>query len=46
METLNIIVQTMHHETIFKEFRFSDGEIKIMTLFPHITSGGRSYRWQ
>ena len=25
METLNIIVQTMHNETIFKEFRFSDG---------------------
>ena len=46
METLNIIVQTTHNETISKEFRFSDGELKIMTSFPHITFGGISYRWQ
>ena len=37
METLNIIAQTAHNETIFKEFRFDDGELKTMTSFPHIT---------
>ena len=33
MQTLNIIVQTTHNKTIFKEFRFGDGELKIMTSF-------------
>ena len=46
METVNIIVQTMHNETIFQEFRFGDGALKIMTSFPHITPESISYRWQ
>ena len=44
MEILNIIVQTTHNETILKEFRFGDGELKIMTSFLHITSRGIAYR--
>ena len=39
METLNIIVQTKYNETIFKVIRFNDGELKVMTSFPHILSG-------